>query len=554
MIILGNRNIKTLLLELAQQQAVEDVLSLAVKSLGTARDSALVRIWLVEADDGCPSCADKGVCAGRGRCLHLKASYGQSRVDGRLWTQTEPSGFYRFPLGHRKVGAIAMTNRPLEVSHIEGNEDWIAAPEWIAAEGIVSFAGQPLVCRGETLGVIAFFSRDTLAQGAMEMLRMVADHIAYAITNARLFEITRSITQRRELENAHLREELYEARQFTGIIGESAAIKAIREQILVVSETEATVLIQGASGTGKELVAHELHKNSKRKNNPFIKINCAAIPHHLFESEFFGHVKGAFTGAIHDRMGFFQLADGGTLFLDEIAEIPLELQGKLLRVLQEGEFRRVGEEKNRHTDIRLIAATNKDLKAAIRKRTFRDDLYYRLQVFPLTVPTLKEREEDIPLLVRHFIRIFCRKNGRRVFDVPEAQMNRLRQYDWPGNIRELQNFVERMVITGRPEQALAYLALCEAASPEAEEAAPELCASFGIPKILTEKQMRQLEKDNMKAALERTNWLIYGNRGAAALLGMKPTTLISRLKRFDLYRLRPNSISADGPAGPAGAD
>lgn len=388
----------------------------------------------------------------------------------------------------------------------------------------------------------------------MEMLRMVADHIAYAITNARLFEITRSITQRRELENAHLREELYEARQFTGIIGKSAAIKAIREQILVVSETEATVLIQGASGTGKELVAHELHKNSKRKNNPFIKINCAAIPHHLFESEFFGHVKGAFTGAIHDRMGFFQLADGGTLFLDEIAEIPLELQGKLLRVLQEGEFRRVGEEKNRHTDIRLIAATNKDLKAAIRKRTFRDDLYYRLQVFPLTVPTLKEREEDIPLLVRHFIRIFCRKNGRRVFDVPEAQMNRLRQYDWPGNIRELQNFVERMVITGRPEQALAYLALCEAASPEAEEAAPELCASFGIPKILTEKQMRQLEKDNMKAALERTNWLIYGNRGAAALLGMKPTTLISRLKRFDLYRLRPNSISADGPAGPAGAD
>lgn len=386
------------------------------------------------------------------------------------------------------------------------------------------------------------------------MLRMVADHIAYAITNARLFEITRSITQRRELENAHLREELYEARQFTGIIGKSAAIKAIREQILVVSETEATVLIQGASGTGKELVAHELHKNSKRKNNPFIKINCAAIPHHLFESEFFGHVKGAFTGAIHDRMGFFQLADGGTLFLDEIAEIPLELQGKLLRVLQEGEFRRVGEEKNRHTDIRLIAATNKDLKAAIRKRTFRDDLYYRLQVFPLTVPTLKEREEDIPLLVRHFIRIFCRKNGRRVFDVPEAQMNRLRQYDWPGNIRELQNFVERMVITGRPEQALAYLALCEAASPEAEEAAPELCASFGIPKILTEKQMRQLEKDNMKAALERTNWLIYGNRGAAALLGMKPTTLISRLKRFDLYRLRPNSISADGPAGPAGAD
>lgn len=549
MIILGNRDIKTLLLELAQQQAVEEVLSLVVKSLGSARDSALVRIWLVEPDDSCPTCVDQAVCASRGHCLHLKASYGQSRVDEQIWTQTEQSKFYRFPLGYRKVGAIAMTNNPLEVSHIEGSEDWIANPAWMKAEGIVSFAGQPLVCRGETIGVIALFSRATLAQGAMEMLRMVADHIAYAITNARLFEISRSITLRKELENAHLREELYEARQFTGIIGESAAIKEIREQIFIVSKTEATVLIQGASGTGKELVAHEVHKHSQRKNNPFIKINCAAIPHHLFESEFFGHVKGAFTGAINDRMGFFQIADGGTLFLDEIAEIPLELQGKLLRVLQEGEFRRVGEEKNRHTDIRLIAATNKDLKAAIQKQTFRDDLYYRLQVFPLTVPSLKEREEDIPLLVRHFIRIFCKKNGRHIFDVPEEQMNKLRQYDWPGNIRELQNFVERMVITGRPDQALAYLALYE--PPRQEESVQEPRSSFGIPKILTEKQMRQLEKDNMMAALERTNWLIYGSRGAAALLGMKPTTLISRLKRFDLYRLRPSSISTDWPVDPA---
>lgn len=540
MIILGNRNVKTLLLDLAQQRAVEDVLSLAVESLGTARDSALVRIWLVEPDSTCPTCAERTICAGHGRCLHLKASYGKSRIDGRRWTQTEESGFYRFPLGHRKVGTIALTNKPLEVARISGAESWIADPGWIEQESIVSFAGQPLVCRGETLGVIAVFSRDIFEKGTMELLRMVADHIAYAITNARLFEIADAINQRKELENAHLREELCEARKFTGIIGESAAIKEIREQIQIVGNTEATVLIQGDSGTGKELVAHELHKHSKRVKNPFIKINCAAIPQHLFESEFFGHVKGAFTGAINDRMGFFQVADGGTLFLDEVAEIPLELQGKLLRVIQDGEFRRVGEEKSRRTDVRLIAATNKNLKEAIQNKTFRDDLYYRLQVFPIIMPGLKEREEDIPLLVRHFIGVLCKKNGRSVFDLSQEQMRKLQQYGWPGNIRELQNFVERMVITGRPEQALAYLAIC---GPTGRKENAFAQPAGVAQRILTEAQMRQMEKANLKAALERTNWLIYGSRGAAALLGIKPTTLISRLKRFDLYALRPASIA-----------
>lgn len=542
MIILGNRNVKTLLLDLAQRRAVEDVLSLAVKCLGTARDSALVRIWLVESDNSCPTCTDQSTCAGRGRCLHLKASYGASRADGRHWTETEGSGFYRFPLGSRKVGSIALTNKPLEVACISGSESWIADPDWIKSEGIVSFAGQPLICRGETLGVIAVFSRCVFEQGSMELLRMVADHIAYSIANARLFEIADALNQQKELENAHLREELYEARKFTGIIGESAAITEIREQIHIVGGTEATVLIQGDSGTGKELVAHELHKQSKRNNNPFIKINCAAIPQHLFESEFFGHVKGAFTGAINDRMGFFQVANGGTLFLDEVAEIPLELQGKLLRVIQEGEFRRVGEEKVRCTNVRLIAATNKNLKEAIQRRTFRDDLYYRLQVFPIVMPNLKEREEDIPLLVQHFIGVFCKKNGRSTFDLSDEQMHRLQQYDWPGNIRELQNFVERMVITGRPEQALDYLAICGPA--EGKEKA--FVQPSGIAqRILTDAQMRQMEKANLKAALERTNWLVYGSRGAAALLGIKPTTLISRLKRFDLYALRPASIVLD---------
>ena len=542
MIILGNRNVKTLLLDLAQRRAVEDVLSLAVKCLGTARDSALVRIWLVEPDNSCPTCAEQATCAGRGRCLHLKASCGTSRADGRHWTKTEGSGFYRFPLGSRKVGSIALTNKPLEVACISGSESWIADPDWIKSEGIVSFAGQPLICRGETLGVIAVFSRCVFEQGSMELLRMVADHIAYSIANARLFEMADALNQQKELENAHLREELYEARKFTGIIGESTAIKEIREQIHVVGGTEATVLIQGDSGTGKELVAHELHNQSKRKNSPFIKINCAAIPQHLFESEFFGHVKGAFTGAINDRMGFFQVANGGTLFLDEVAEIPLELQGKLLRVIQDGEYRRVGEEKIRSTNVRIIAATNKNLKEAIQRKTFRDDLYYRLQVFPIVMPSLKDREEDIPLLVRHFISIFCKKNGRSMFDLSDVQMHRLQQYDWPGNIRELQNFVERMVITGRPEQALAYIAICG----PAEGKEKVFVQPSGITqRILTDAQMRQMEKANLKAALERTNWLIYGSRGAAALLGIKPTTLISRLKRFDLYALRPDSLALD---------
>ena len=331
-------------------------------------------------------------CPDRSLCLHLVASGGRSAVDPTVtWTRTD-GAFRRFPLGVRKVGRIGATGEPIEVPDLGQRppRTGSSARNGSQAEGIAGFGGQPLVYRGEVLGVLAVFARGTIGAECMGWLRLIADHAAAAIAAARAFEEIEALRKQLELENEYLREEVTQAGVFGELIGQSPALGAVARQIDLVAPTDASVLILGESGTGKELVAREIHRRSRRAAKPLIKVNCAAVPRELYESEFFGHAQGAFTGALRDRAGRFELADGGTLFLDEIGEIPLEHQAKLLRVLQEGELERVGDERTRKVDVRLVAATNRDLKAEAEAGRFRQDLYYRLSVFPVELPPLRE--------------------------------------------------------------------------------------------------------------------------------------------------------------------
>ncbi len=449
-------------------------------------------------------------------------------VDPQLeWSGTEGS-YRRFPVGVRKVGFVAAKREPLEIGDIKMNDEWLVEPDWAARECIQGFAGQPLLFRGELVGVLAVFLRAQGASGHMDWLRLIADHLAGAITNARAFEEIERLKTQLELENEYLRTEVLEAAAFGEIVGMSAALQGILRQIELVAPTDSTVLITGESGVGKELIAREIHRRSARAERPMIRVNCASIPRELFESEFFGHVKGAFTGATRDRVGRFALADGGTIFLDEVGEIPPELQSKLLRVLQEGEFERVGDERSRKTDVRVIAATNRDLRKEVESRRFREDLYYRLNVFPIEAPPLRRRPEDIPPLTAHFVRSTARKLNLPEPRLTRALLMRLQAYDWPGNVRELQNVIERALITSRGKQLRVDL-------PESSESGTGVQSTVaGEDPVLTEAEMRRLEKENLRRALRQTRWKIYGPDGAAELLGVKPTTLVSRIKKLGL--------------------
>jgi transcriptional regulator with GAF, ATPase, and Fis domain len=343
------------------------------------------------------------------------------------------------------------------------------------------------------------------------------------------------LQERLHAENIYLKEELAGAHTYSGIIGESLSLKAVISRIGLVAPTGANVLILGESGTGKELIAREIHGQSSRKDRPLIRVNCATIPKELYESEFFGHVKGAFTGAVSDRMGRFEAADGGTLFLDEVGEIPPSLQGKLLRVLQEGEFERVGEGRTRKVDVRIIAATNKNLMEEIQSGRFREDLYYRLNVFPVEVTPLRDRKEDIPLLVTHFIEVFSRRLNRPVPRLTEANLMDMKAHDWPGNVRELQNIIERALILSPHGRLHFDLPRVNSEVPLPGQSLSEAASSPATP-ILTEADIAALQKQNMLAALIRSDWKIYGKDGAAKLLGIKPTTLIERMRHLKIKR------------------
>jgi PAS domain S-box-containing protein len=329
-----------------------------------------------------------------------------------------------------------------------------------------------------------------------------------------------------EFENEYLQEEI--RGNYREIIGEGAALKKVLAQIEMVAPTNASVLVLGESGTGKELVARAIHDRSPRKEAALVRVNCASVPRELFESEFFGHTRGAFTGAVKDRVGRFELANGGTLFLDEIGEVPIELQSKLLRVLQEGQFERLGEERTRTVDVRIIAATNRDLEVEVKAGRFRQDLYYRLSVFPIELPPLRERPEDITVLAQHFLEHSSRKMGKSVPRLTQVQARELEVYDWPGNVRELQNVVERAVIRSQNGSLEFGLRSASAVSSRVPERRPTSMTGSLLQEI------KHREKTMILDALAKTRGRIYGPDGAAKLLGLKPTTLSSKVHRMGL--------------------
>jgi transcriptional regulator with GAF, ATPase, and Fis domain len=335
-----------------------------------------------------------------------------------------------------------------------------------------------------------------------------------------------------ERERDYLREEVNVAMNFGHIVGTSPALRRMMKKVEAVAETPASVLVQGESGVGKELVAHAIHVQSSRADRPLVKVNCASIPKELFESEFFGHVKGAFTGAYRDRIGRFQLADGGTIFLDEISEIPVDLQGKLLRVLQESEFERVGDDVTRSVDVRVIAATNRNLEQLIVDGEFREDLFYRLSVFPIDVPALRERGEDVVQLAQHFLEQTCTDFGRTVLTLTRAQAENLRAYSWPGNVRELKNVIERAVILSSGKVLRLDLSM-PGLKLDIDDVADAVVASN---EVLTEKDMRDFQKNNIVKALKRANWKVSGVGGAAELLGVRPTTLADRIRTYKIKK------------------
>jgi len=521
---------KRLLLDMAKERSLEALLRLVVERLEERDHFALVRVWLVLPGDLCDECHMRSECPDQERCLHLVASAGRS-TNGELWNDTN-GYFRRFPLGVRKIGHIATSGEPVGIRDIGADSSWIARPDWADEEGIRGFQGQPLLYNEETLGVLAVFTRAPWADEELDWLRVIADHAAAAVANARAFEEIDRLRELAEREKVYLRDELREVQAYGNIVGKSDALQHVLQQVELVAATDANVLILGESGTGKELIAHQIHARSPRSEKALVRVNCPSIPKDLFESEFFGHEKGAFTGAVKDRAGRFELANGGTLFLDEVGEIPLDLQSKLLRVLQEGQFERVGGERTIDVDVRIVAATNLDLREAAAAGTFREDLYYRLNVFPIEIAPLRQRKEDIPPLAEHFLKLAARDFNLPVPEATTADIEQLQQYEWPGNVRELRNVIERAVITARGGNLRFDLPSGHEARGGARSA--DRATGESPAGILSDEEVRRIERDNMIAALDRCRWKVYGEGGAAELLGIKPTTLTSRMKKLGL--------------------
>ena len=525
-----------LLLEIAQEQSLEELLKKLVRRILDRPDVARVRIWLIDKGDICATCVRRPDCPDQTRCLHAVASGGNlfsSQGEEEEYVRMTDR-FARIPIGVGTGGKIVATGKQVVLRDLDKDPGELTYISWLRPEKIRGYNGVPIIYKGEVLGLIAVFSRANVPTGAEVWGRVFADHIAGAIANARAFQEIQRLKSQLEQQNAYLQEEVVEAKAFGDLVGQSAALRQIVSQIDLVAPTDASVLILGETGTGKELVAHEIHRRSKRKEKALVRVNCASIPKELYESEFFGHARGAFTGAIKDRAGRFEAAEGGTLFLDEIGEVPLELQGKLLRALQEKRYERVGEDRTRFADVRIVAATNRDLKKEVTAGRFREDLYYRLNVFPIQVVSLRERKEDVALLAQYFIKLSAKELGCPKPRLTPAGMVQLQSYDWPGNIRELRNVIERAVILARGGALEFDLPTGSEVSPailptRANEANPER-------EFFTESEMQQRERNNILAILKKSGWKIKGADGAAELLGVKPTTLLSRMKKMGLKR------------------
>ena len=632
----------------AGEHATQEILKSTVDGLAAQPGVALARIWLLSPGDLCDNCFRRANCADQTRCLHLVASAGSAKSSpGEDWSYLQGQ-FRRIPLGHRKVGEIGATGKSILIPDSAVESEWIRRKDWAEREDIRSFAGYPLVARGEILGVLGLFSRDALCEQDFAWLRIFAEQVGVAITNARAFEkihqseeelrrrerqlqqvvdmvpqhmvlletdfsrfygnqtarlyfggveftsltdfvkktthsedlegflswllgsmkceqpgeievrirrhdglyrwflhqltplrdggvvtrwcLTRTDIEdrkqdqeRAERENLALREEIDQASMFESIVGSSSALRHVLARAAKVAGTDSTVLITGETGTGKELVARAIHKRSPRADRVFVSVNCAAIPRDLIASELFGHEKGAFTGALQKRLGRFELAERGTIFLDEIGELPAETQIALLRVLQEREFQRVGSNLSIRADVRVIAATHRDLPAAIAAGTFRNDLYYRINVFPLELPPLRERREDIRLLVEYFIDRYATRTGKHFRHIEKRSMDGLQSYSWPGNIRELQNVIERSVI------------LCDSENLSVDES--WLSAQPRPARQLTHELVAQ-EKESIESALAECRGRVAGPTGAAAKLGMPPSTLDSKIRSLKIDKRR----------------
>lgn len=441
-----------------------------------------------------------------------------------------------YPVEGAPSGTAFRTMKPMTLQ--SPFTDWLNYPivQMAIREGLQSFAFLPLISRRHAIGVLVLgrLRNDAFTEDELTFLGQVANQIAVAVANALAYQEIRELKDQLSQEKVYLEDEIRTQMNFAEIIGNSASLRKVLKRVETVAPTDSTVLIYGETGTGKELIARAIHDLSPRRSKPFVKLNCAAIPMGLLESELFGHEKGAFTGAIARRIGRFEVADSGTIFLDEIGEIPVELQTKLLRVLQEREFERLGSSKTLRTDARLIAATNRNLEAMVAEQRFRSDLFFRINVFPVQVPPLREREEDIPLLVRHFAQQFSRRMNKVIDTIPSAAMDALRRYRWPGNIRELQNMIERAVITSAGPVLsfdVADLKLPPTSSPEEKTERQDSKSNGSLRDAL-----KKTERQQILAALEGANWVVAGPKGAAAHLGMKRTTLQQRIRKLGITR------------------
>lgn len=445
-----------------------------------------------------------------------------------------------YDLKETRISAWVLDRQKSVVRGDLEKEQQSAGDQRLVAEGIQSYCVVPLVAMGKSIGTFTVWSeaKNRYSEADAELLQEVANQVALAIANMKSYEEIAALKARLEKENVYLQEEIRTEHNFEEIVGNSPTLLELLRRVDQVAPTDSSVLIYGETGTGKELIARAIHNRSLRKNRPLVKVNCSAISAGLVESELFGHVKGAFTGAIERRVGRFELADGGTIFLDEVGELPLETQVKLLRVLQEREFEPVGSNRTIRVDVRIIAATNRNLQESVNTGRFRSDLYYRLNVFPLAVPPLRERRSDIPQLAMFFLSRYSRNLGKTMAGISAAATERLKNYSWPGNVRELQNVIERALILGRGpilelEPDLLGVSPSEAVRDSAKDVAEAVQSSGPYSGL---KTLDEVERAHISAVLQQTRGVIEGANGAAKTLGMHPNTLRHRMEKLGIRR------------------
>jgi transcriptional regulator with GAF, ATPase, and Fis domain len=505
-----------LLLEIAREHSVEPILNKIVAYAVERTEFVFSQVWLIKKGDLCSTCMYRSECPDQSRCLHLVAGRARALPAGKPPQPYEDLNA-RLPMNFGPLGE-AVASGELKLIRSEGKQPVSAAGfDWLRDEGILECGIRPIEFKGEILGAAVGFAREYIPDSFTPWGQVFADHVGAAIANARAFDEIRRLKEQLELQNSYLQEAVVEAKAFGDLVGQSAPLKQVVSQIDVVAPTEASVLILGETGTGKELVAHEIHRRSARKDGPLVRVNCASIPRELFESEFFGHVRGSFTGAVKDRAGRFETAEGGTIFLDEVGEIPLDIQNKLLRILQEKRYERVGDDRTRRADVRVVAATNRDFKKEAAAGRFREDLYYRLNVFPIQVPPLRERLDDIPSLAKHFVDLSTRELKCVKPRLTHAAVTKLQSYDWPGNIRELRNALERATILC--EDGLItppHLSLASTVKPSRSSDTTDLGT---------------MERETIANVLRGCRW---NKSDAARRLGLSRTQLYVRMRRYHL--------------------